>query len=97
MYMLKVTIAATGVAQRFIPTTDPIDNSNTAFQNLIAQNNGANAMHIGDSAVTTTNGIRLSPSGDSLTAIVPISQVSDLKDFWVVGTAADVLNLMVFP
>lgn len=97
MYMIKITIAETGVAQRFIPHSPVIDNSNTAFQNLISQNNGLNNMTIGDQAVTPTNGIQIGPAGSSFTAIVAISQVSDLKDFWVIGTAADVLNVMVFP
>ena len=96
MYVKTVTIAATGVAQRLIVRGPVIDDSNTAFQNVIMQNVGSNNMYIGDSAVSTTNGILLTPTG-SLTAVLSISETCDLKEFWVIGTISDKLTLMIFP
>jgi hypothetical protein len=97
MYMLTVTIAATNTAQRIVGKSPIIDNSNTAFQNLLPYNSGTHVMYIGDVTLTgAANGIPLQPSG-SLAAILAISESSDLKDFYIYGTANDVLIIMVFP
>lgn len=96
MYMLKVTIAASNTPQCIIPEQPVIQNSNTAFQVIYLQNNGSNSMYLGDSKVSNTNGILLTIQG-SLTGTQTIAQASDLKEFFVYGTAGDVLNIMVFP
>ena len=100
MYMIKVTITTTGTAQRIIPRGPVIDNTNTAFSCLFIQNNGSSLMYLGDSGVTTTNSLQLLPStgvgGTPQPFPLPLEYTADLKDFWVIGTQNDVLNIMVF-
>lgn len=92
MYVIITTIAATGVAQPIFDRTVPYRNAR--FQSILLQNRGSNSMTIGDSQVTTTNGIQLTSAG-SLTASQFMAGISDLQDFYVVGTANDVLVTMV--
>lgn len=94
MYVITTTIATTGAAQRVYSRTVPYRNAR--FQTATMQNRGSNSMTVGDSSVTTTNGIQLTASG-SLTSTQPMAGISDLQDFWVIGTAGDVLVTMVFP
>jgi hypothetical protein len=97
MYMVKVVIATTGTKQPVIPDNAGVQNSNTCFQSMIPQNNGANIMYLGDPSVTTTNSLQL-PAASSLgDAQAFSSNPGDLKDFWVIGTAADILNILVMP
>lgn len=95
MYMLSVTIAASDTPQRIIPKSPVIDNSNTGFQTLIIQSNGAE-FYIGDSTVSATTGIHIGAQG-SITVPISLSYVGDLKDFYVSGTAATVIIIMVIP
>lgn len=92
MYVITTTIAATGVAQPVFPRTAPYRTAR--FQSALMQNRGSNSMTIGDSLVTTENGIELTQSG-SLTASQFMAGISDLQDFYVIGTANDVLVTMV--
>ena len=94
MHMLKITIAATNTVQSIIPKAVVPANS-ASYSIFIMQNNGSHNMYIGDSAVSATNGILLNPSG-SLTATPALQYTGDLTEFYVYGTANDVLNIMVF-
>jgi hypothetical protein len=95
MYLLKVTIAATGVVQPVIPSAVQPSSSH-ACQGLIPQNNGTHTMYLGDAAVTTTNSLILLPGG-SLGSFPAIAYAIDLNELNVIGTINDVLNIMVFP
>lgn len=97
MYMVKCTIAVTGTAQRVIPFPPLFDSGNTCFQSMIPQNNGSNNMTLGDSSVAPGNGLVLVPAASLGSAQAFSSNPGDLKDFYVIGTVADVLNIMVFP
>ena len=92
MYVITTTIAATGVAQPVFDRTVPYRTAR--FQSALMQNRGSNSMTIGDSNVTTTNGIELTSSG-ILTPSQFMAGISDLQDFYVIGTANDVLVTMV--
>ena len=87
---LKVPILATGVPQ---PISASLPNSvapATYVQQLILQNQGLNNMYVGDSSTTNSNGLLLGPSG-SANAGSFMNYGTYLSDWWVVGTAGDVL------
>lgn len=93
MYLIQLTITATNTPQRVIPAAVVPDRI-APFQQFVPQNNGSNDMRIGDSTVSSTRGIRLSPGG-SLSAAPALSYSGDLNEFWVNGTAGDVLDIMI--
>jgi hypothetical protein len=95
MYLLKVVIAATGVAQPVIPPAVQPGSSH-AVQGWIPQNNGTHTMYLGDAAVTVTNSIQVLATG-ILPSFPAIAYAMDLNELYVIGTAADILNIMVFP
>ncbi len=95
MYVLSVTIAVSNVAQPIIPkAVQPA--AQFAAQGLIPFNNGSHNMYIGDSFVSPTNGVPLFPSG-SLAAFPALTYAVDLSEFYIYGTAGDVLTVMIFP
>jgi hypothetical protein len=94
MHMLKITIAATNTPQPLIQKAVVPANSAT-FSVFLAQYNGTNLMYIGDAAITKTNSIILFPSG-SMTVTPALQFTGDLTEFWLIGTANDVLNVMIF-
>ena len=63
-------------------------------QYMTVQNNATHAMRIGDKTVTSSKGISLSPGG-ALTFSLGLDYATRLCEFWAVGTAADVLDVMV--
>lgn len=70
-------------------------NGNLYVQQLQVQNNGASAtaMRLGDVTVTATRGILLPPTGsDNLGAF--INYGSYLSDWWVFGTAGDLVDFL---
>lgn len=99
--LLQVTIASTGVAQQVsksLPAasrTGPelFDPQNTFAQQIIFQNDGTNAMRLGDTTVTATRGLVLSASGSANFGAF-INYGTFLSDWWVVGTAGDVLTVV---
>lgn len=97
MYVIQVTITTTNTPQPIIARGPVINNSNTAFQSMYPQNQGSNNMYLGDAAMNSTNkaGLLLT-SGGSFGGTQPIAQVSDLKEFWLLGTAGDVFVAMIF-
>lgn len=93
MFVLTVTIAATGVAQRIIPL-DPVVQHPVPFQFISMQYTSANAMYVGDDTVSATKGYLLT------TAIpkdfwCPQGYTEALNGWYVFGTAADVLHILV--
>jgi hypothetical protein len=94
MQSLQVTITATGVPQPLTPIQLKGIANGIYFQQLFLQNNGSNNMRIGDSSVSTTKGILLYPGG-SQTGAMAIEYSGTLNDWYVVGTAGDVLDIMV--
>lgn len=94
MHMLKVTIGTSNTAQRIIPLA-VVPGGINSFSLLIAQNNGSNNMYLGDSAVSNTNGLLLNATG-SITTVPALQYTGDLREFYVYGSANDVLNIMVF-
>jgi hypothetical protein len=94
MHMLKITIATTSTKQPIIPLAVVPANS-ASFSIFLAQNNGSHIMYLGDASVSTTNSIQLQPGG-SLTATPALQFTGDLTEFWVIGTANDTLNVMIF-
>ena len=94
MHMIAVTIGSTSVAQLILAlAVEPA--SVHSFSLLIFQNNGSHNMYIGDSLVSATNGILLSATG-SLTTIPALQYTGDMREFYVLGTANDTCNIMVF-
>ena len=93
--MLQYTIQATGVTEPITPTQrDGIANG-IYFQNATLQNNGTHDMRVGnDSTVSATKGLKLTATG-SFTDILPINYAGTLNDWYVNGTANDVLDILV--
>lgn len=94
MQVYTTTIVTTNKAQPLIPNTVTPDRV-LRFQNAILQNRGSGNMDIGDGGVVAGKGLLLTPQG-SVGATQPLSANADLQDFWVIGTAGDVLVTMVF-
>jgi hypothetical protein len=63
-------------------------------QFMTVQNNTSDNMRIGDKTVTSSKGIALGPGG-SLTFSLGLDYATRVSEFWVIGTAADVLDVMV--
>lgn len=72
--------------------------ANILARQVIIQNNAASTMRLGDSTVSATKGIFLAsgPGGGQFNS-GPISAApnSYLSDFWVFGTAAAVVDILV--
>jgi hypothetical protein len=93
MHLLQVTITTTAVSQ---PILSPavVPGRITPFQQFIPQNNGSNNMRIGDAGVSATRGIIIGPSGSANVA-PQLSYSGDLSEFYVNGTAGDVLDILI--
>jgi hypothetical protein len=72
-----------------------LSTSNTLCRQVIIQNNSAHVMKLGDSTVSATKGIAmlLGPGGGSFNSGAVTTYNSYLSDFWVFGTAADVVDI----
>lgn len=66
---------------------------NIYVQQLIVQNNGGNDMRLGDTTVTATRGLVLGSSG-SINMGAFINYGTFLSDWWVFGTAGDVVDFV---
>lgn len=89
MRVIKVTIGSSGTTQ--------ITTNNSLYASIIAlQCQGAAAMTIGDNTVATTGGIELSPGtpGGSATFQMAFARGTHLADWWVNGTAGQVLIVL---
>ena len=91
MRLLQVTLGATAtpiVAKGVQPA------NSLPFQTLVIQNNSANSCRIGDSSVSATRGILLSPSG-SVTLAPALEYTSDVYEFYIFGTSGSVIDIML--
>lgn len=78
-------------------TNTQISTTSAPFNQMTVQNNGS-AARLGDSTVTTTKGIALAASGaaNSIVTIGPFSgQQGDASQFYVAGTAAQVIDVLL--
>ncbi len=82
---LQVTIPSGGTVQ--------ISTSQTSIRLIDFQNNAGHVMRVGDSTVTSAIGRSLAASGGSW-QLQAESYFGYLSDFWVVGTSADVLDIL---
>lgn len=82
VHTLQVTL--TGSAQQ-------ITTNNTVVCALNFQNNAAAVMRVGDSTITATKGHSLAASGGNWD--VPLFVPTQLSKFYVIGTAAQVLDV----
>ena len=96
MYLSTLTLAAGAnpVVTKSANGFDPI----AQFQSITFQNqNATNAVYIGDSAVTSSNGYKLA-AGASVTFSVVLAYGEDLKSWYVAPTAAnDKVTVLVIP
>jgi hypothetical protein len=96
MHLLQVTVAATGVAQPIIPpAVQPA--SQNPFSVFVVQNNSAAAVRLGDSTVSATRGILLAAGtpGGSQTIQPALQYTGDLREFYIAGTIASVIDFMI--
>lgn len=101
---LRVVIGASGKTQISTALPQPTGGAgnvvgqppvgNVYAQQLIFQNQSAsNTMAIGDTTTTNSNGLQLGPSGSANFGAF-INYGTYLSDWWVVGTAGDVLFVL---
>jgi hypothetical protein len=91
MQIISVTLLATAtpiVAQN--STQNRI-----SFQTLIVQNNSAAVCRVGDQTVSATTGIALAPT-PSLPLVItcPLEYSSDLSEYFLFGTAGNVIDVL---
>jgi hypothetical protein len=91
MRLIQVTLgsAATPIVAKGVQPANSLP-----FQTLIIQNNAAHAIHVGDSTVSSGKGIQLT-TGGSLTIQLGLEYSSDLYEFFLFGTAADVIDVLM--
>lgn len=98
MYLLQVTLLAT--ATPIIPKAVVPANSRT-FSVFVVQNNTSGAVRVGDTSVSATRGILLDPppsagkAGGSQNLVPALEFTGDLTEFYLFGTAAQVVDIMV--
>ncbi len=87
VHVLQVTLGAT--ATRISSTRIPV-------RQVTFQNNAANTMRIGDSTVSSTKGIQLAfgNPGGSATMGTLDAYNTDLSEWWVFGTNAQLLDVL---
>ena len=61
---------------------------------VLFQDNAAHSMRIGDANVSSTRGIALSTGGSFFDQPLRIAEATNLAQWWVSGTAADVLDVI---
>ncbi len=98
MYLLQVTLVAT--ATPVIPKAVVPANSRS-FSMICVQNNAAANVRVGDSTVSATRGILLAPpsgggQGGSITLTPSLQFTGDLCEFYLFGTAGQVIDLLIF-
>jgi hypothetical protein len=100
MVIFQVTIPAGGkvnitnrVNGSAIPANIP---TATYVQQLVIQNNAGHTLRIGDSTVSSTKGIVISPGspGGMFNGGGFINYGSYLSDWWLFGTSADVIDIL---
>jgi uncharacterized membrane protein YjfL (UPF0719 family) len=64
------------------------------FQWMTVQNNAIHSVRIGDATVSATKGILLA-AGSSMSIPLTMEYSSSLSDWFIFGTAADVVDVMI--
>ena len=96
MQILQITIAGTNTPQRIIPLSQGGIANAIFFQYVVFQNNSGHNIRLGDSTVSSTKGILLN-SGGSETIPLAMTYSGTLNEWWVNGTAADLLDILYIP
>ena len=88
-------ITMTGSKQQIVADIEntPGGGYNVYCSVLVFQNNGANAMRLGDNTVTSTRGQSIAANGGFYTAPCP-PKGTRLMDWYVIGTSADKLDYL---
>ena len=88
LHLIQVTLGAGNT---------PITTTNTFARWVSIQNNAAHSVRVGDSSVSTTQGILLAsgtPGGSVTMVIGPMPSTSiDLANIYLRGTSADVIDV----
>lgn len=96
MRLIQVTLgsAATPIIIKGVQPANSLP-----FQVLVIQNNSAHSVRVGDSTVSATKGIVLASGSTTTTApliVAPgLEYTSDVYEWFLFGTAADVIDVMV--
>jgi hypothetical protein len=86
LHTLQVTIGASGKTQ--------FSTLQRSIRYINIQNNGAtNTMRVGSDAVSATVGHKLATNGGEITVGTNDIYFCYISDFWVQGTAADVVDV----
>jgi len=93
MHLLQVTLTA--AATPLIPKAVTPANSAT-FSIFNVQNNAIHNCRIGDTSVSATRGLLLLANGGTFTATPALQFTGDLTEFYLFGTAGDVIDIMIF-
>lgn len=98
MQIIQVTLLAVATPILAPSATQTPSQNRIAFQSLIIQNNSAHSCRVGDASVTATTGIALA-SGSTTSQIPlvitpPLEYSSDLSEYFLFGTAGDVIDVM---
>lgn len=85
MKTLQVTLTA-GATQ--------ISPDATRFQVLTFQNNAAAVCRVGDGLVSASRGVALAASGGTYTLTAPLEYAPFLSEFFLFGTAGQVIDIL---
>lgn len=99
MRSLQVTLLATATP---VVTKGVQPANSLPFQVLVFQNNSNHLCTVGDSTVSATKGVLLSPTGGAsssavsmLTVSPALEYTSDLYEWYIFGTAGDVIDVLL--
>lgn len=98
MQLIQVTLLA-GATPIVSPSATQTPTQNRiSFQTLLIQNNSANVCRVGDSSVSATKGIALAAGSTTtqlpLAIVPPLEYSSDLSDYYLFGTAGNVIDIL---
>ena len=95
MVTYQITIPASGKVRITDTTAGFFVNvpANTMVQTLLIQNNAAHSIRVGDSTVTSTKGVQITASGSSNFGAF-MNYNTMLSDWWIDGTAGDVIDIL---
>lgn len=94
MQSIQVTLLA-GATPIVAPSATQIPSQNRiSFQVLMIQNNAADVCRVGDASVSATKGLSLAAGSAPLTIAPPLEYSSDLSDYYLFGTAGDVIDVL---
>lgn len=98
MKIISVTLTAVATPIVAQNATQNSTQLREAFQVLIIQNNSAHSVRIGDATVSATKGLVLGAGSTTTTPPLTIAPhmeySSDLSEFYLFGTAGDLIDVM---